>query len=119
VLIEPSTSISARHLAHPETLVIYTPLFQACGRKPYDLSVVESGAIAAGPRSEMGARYRLSATGRVPAEDQRLSLLEEIYDPVPAGDARESRRVGGASKSARAAGRWRSGWPSRSVRAAA
>jgi SAM-dependent methyltransferase len=29
---------------------------------------------------EMGPRYRLAAAGRESAEDQRLSLLEEIYD---------------------------------------
>ena len=80
--IDDLTAELDQHLAQPETLVIYTPLFQAWARKPYGLGVVAPGANAAGSRSEVGARYRLSGTGRMPAEDQRLSLLEEIFDPV-------------------------------------
>ncbi len=38
--IDELTAELNEHLAQPETLVIYTPLFQAWGRKPYDLPVV-------------------------------------------------------------------------------
>jgi SAM-dependent methyltransferase len=43
---------------------------------------MDQEALVAGAGSEVGARYRLSGLGRVPAEDERLSLLEEIFDPV-------------------------------------
>jgi len=48
----------------------------------YDLLVADPGAMAAGAGSDVGASYGLSGIGRPAAEDRRLGLLEEIFDPV-------------------------------------
>ena len=48
----------------------------------YDLLVADPGAMAAGAGSDVGASYGLSGIGRPTAEDRRLGLLEEIFDPV-------------------------------------
>jgi hypothetical protein len=63
---------------------------EACGRRlappglwSHVLSVAESGPTA--QRTETrpsGPGYRLVAAGREAAEDERLALLEQIYDPV-------------------------------------
>ena len=44
--------------------------------------MVDPGAIAAGTGSDVEASYRLSGAERMAAEDERLGLLEEIFDPV-------------------------------------
>jgi SAM-dependent methyltransferase len=45
-------------------------------------TVAESGRSARGAETlATGPRYRLAAAGREAAEDERLSLLEQIYDP--------------------------------------
>jgi 2-polyprenyl-3-methyl-5-hydroxy-6-metoxy-1,4-benzoquinol methylase len=46
-------------------------------------TVVESGRSAQGAEAlEIAPGYRLAAAGREAAEDERLSLLEQLYDPV-------------------------------------
>jgi len=45
--------------------------------------VAESDASTGRPGdSEIGVGYRLAAVGREAAEDERLGLLEQLYDPV-------------------------------------
>jgi ubiquinone/menaquinone biosynthesis C-methylase UbiE len=47
------------------------------------LTVGESGPWSQGVEAlEIAPRYRLAAAGREAAEDERLSLLEQLYDPV-------------------------------------
>jgi len=49
----------------------------------YLVSVAESGATFEGANgSEVELGYRLAAAGREAAEDERLSLLEELFDPL-------------------------------------
>lgn len=44
--------------------------------------MAESGPSARGREAEITPGYRLAAAGREAAEDERLSLLEQLYDPV-------------------------------------
>jgi len=49
----------------------------------YLVSVADSGATFEGANgSEVELGYRLAAAGREAAEDERLSLLEELFDPL-------------------------------------
>jgi SAM-dependent methyltransferase len=50
------------------------------------LTVAESGPTAQGAEgAQIRPGYRLAAGGREAAEDERLSLLEQLYDPVSRG----------------------------------
>jgi hypothetical protein len=88
--IDELTAELEQHLAQPETLAIYTPLFQGWGRTPCDIPVVEPRALAAGTGSAIGARHGVSRTGRgCRPKDQRLRVIEEIFDSVLVGAARQ------------------------------
>jgi ubiquinone/menaquinone biosynthesis C-methylase UbiE len=42
----------------------------------------DQSAAAYGPTPNEGLQYRLAAAGREVAEDQRLTLLEQVFDPL-------------------------------------
>jgi hypothetical protein len=53
--------------------------------------------------------YRLAARGRQEAEDDRLALLERIFDPLSRRRRELVQLAGGALRSEQAGGRWSSG----------
>ena len=64
------------------------------------------------PAEESG--YRLAAAGREAAEDERLGLLEQIFDPVSRRRRALVQPGWRVLESAAAADRWLRGWHSRS-----